>query len=202
MWEQVVWILASPVGFILVWFPGLGSGSLRTIVNWIGIAIFSIPWFWLPFTAQPHITGLPGIWLAFAGYIFFIFGFVLCGIGSRKISEAVGWAGHAEPSRLVTDGIYRYLRHPVYSGLFIGMLGWALIWNGVYSILLLPVLLFLLWLEAWLEEKLVLEKKFGEIFHSYRNNVPAFFPSLLGVPLLITAIFVIVGVLVGWFPLV
>lgn len=199
MWEQILWVLVSFAGFVMVWIPGLGSGRIRTIANWTGIAIFSLPWFWLPFTSQPRVPGVSGFALTLAGGVYLIFGFGLCAIGTRKIAEAVGWSGHGDPSRLVTDRVYRLIRHPVYSGLFTAMLGWALIWEGVYAILLMPALLLLFMLEAWLEERL-LRKKFGGAFEAYRRSVPAFFPAVMAVPLLVTAILVALGILWGSIP--
>jgi len=201
MWEQTLWVLVSVAGFIVVWLPGLGPGRIKTIANWTGIAIFSIPWFWLPFTAQPRISGVLGIILTIVGILFFIFGLALCRMASRKIFEVVGWAGHAEPSGLVTEGTYGFVRHPIYSGLFMGMFGWSLVWGGVYSIILTPILYLLFRLEAWLEEKLVLEKKFGDAYAAYRKRVPAFFPTILVVPLLTIAILIILGILLGWVPI-
>ncbi len=82
------------------------------------------------------------------------------------------------------------------------MLGWTLIWGGVYSILLTPILYSLFILEAWLEEKLTLTKRFGEAYAAYRKKIPAFFPIVLIVPLLITALTIGVGILAGWISLV
>jgi len=200
MWEQAFLILVSIGGFIIVCLPGLGTGKIRTISNWIGIFTFSIPWFILPFTTQPKIPEMFGIVITSIGLAFFIFGLVFSMRASRKIFEVVGRAGHAEPSRLVTDGPYGFVRHPIYCGLFFAMLGWSLIWNGVYSILLMPILYFLFRIEAKLEEKQV-EKKFGESYVTYRKKVPAFFPIILAVPLIIIAITIIVGIVLSQIPL-
>lgn len=32
---------------------------------------------------------------------------------------------------LITHGIYRFVRHPIYTGLILGTLGWALVWTSV-----------------------------------------------------------------------
>lgn len=200
MWEQALLIIVSVVGFIIVWFPSLGTGKIRTISNWAGIFTFSIPWFILPFTTQPKIPGMFGIVITGVGITFFIFGMILSMKASRKIFEVVGMAGHAEPSRLLTDGPYGFARHPIYCGLFLAMLGWSLIWSGVYSTLLMPILYLLFRIEAKLEEKQV-EKKFGEDYVTYRKKVPAFFPTILAIPLLIIAIMIIVGIVLSQIPL-
>lgn len=193
-------ILVSIVGFIIVWLPSLGTRKIRTISNWVGIFTFSIPWFVLPFTIQPKIPEMLGIVITGVGIAFFIFGMILSMKASRKIFQVVGMAGHAEPSRLVTDGPYGFVRHPIYCGLFLAMLGWSLIWGGVYSIFLIPILYLLFRIEAKLEENQV-EKKFGESYVTYRKKVPAFFPIILAVPLLIIIIMIIVGIVLSQIPL-
>ena len=35
-----------------------------------------------------------------------------------------------ESTRLVQQGIYRYLRHPLYAAVFCGALGWAMLWQS------------------------------------------------------------------------
>lgn len=41
-----------------------------------------------------------------------------------------------DDSRLVTDGPYRIVRHPIYCGVILGSLGWALLWASPFRALL------------------------------------------------------------------
>lgn len=186
----------SATAFLVIWLPGLGKGRIKTLVRLTGIATFSLPWFWLPFTNQPRVAGSLCLALTIVGMLFFAFGMALAGMAGRLIHGVIG-LGQVDPARLVKEGVYGFVRHPIYSGLTIGLLGWALLWGGVYATLLTAVLYLLL----RLEEKLILERKFGATYVAYRNQVPAFFPPVLLIPLLFTAFVITLGVLLGSIPL-
>ncbi len=196
MIEQALWVLVGAVGFPLIWIPGIRSKNRRIIVNWIGMDIFFFSWFWLPFTTQPKISGLFGNVLSGEGIALFIFGMIFVAMSARKILKVVGPAGHAVPTSLVTDGPYRFVRHPLYCGLFLGMLGWSLIWGGVYAIFLMPLLYLFLRIEARFEEKQVM-KRFSEEYVAYRKKTPAFFSIVLAIPPILVIISIIVGILFG-----
>lgn len=199
MWEQSILILFSVVGAVIVRL-GLGAGKIRIIANWTGMFTFMIPWFVLPFVTQPKIPGMLGIVMTGVGIAFFVFGTALLMKASRRIFQVVGAVAHAEPSRLLTEGPYGFVRNPIYCGLFFAVLGWSLAWSGVYSTLLMPIFYLLLRMEAKREEK-QLEKKFGETYVTYRKKVPAFFPVILAAPLLVTAVIIIVGIILSQIPI-
>jgi protein-S-isoprenylcysteine O-methyltransferase Ste14 len=76
-----------------------------------------------------------------------------------------------EPSRLVTGGVYRWTRNPMYLGLALIYLGLALILGAVGPLLLLPApLLFLNGVVIPFEEA-QLRAHFGEIFTTYCSRV-------------------------------
>lgn len=59
---------------------------------------------------------------------------------------------------LVTTGPYRYVRHPIYSGILFGALGWSILWGSLPAVAL-TIALFV-WFdfksrreEAWLVER-------------------------------------------------
>jgi protein-S-isoprenylcysteine O-methyltransferase Ste14 len=79
-------------------------------------------------------------------------------------------------NRLATDGLYGLVRHPQYTGLFIGLFGEGVVhWPTLFSVGLFPVIvLAYIWL-ARSEEKKVLQQ-FGEEYRAYRRRVPMFIP--------------------------
>jgi len=201
VWEQALWILVSIIGFVIVLLPGIKSKNLRMAANWIGIVTFCISWFWMPFTTQPKMSGLLGMVLSGGGIALFIFGMIFAVMAAKKIFQVVGRAGHAEPTSLVIDGPYRIVRHPIYCGLFLAMLGWSLAWGGVYATFLMPLLYLLFRIEARIEERQV-EKKFGDQYVAYREKTPAFFSVILAIPPILVIISIIVGIWLGQIPLV
>lgn len=82
-----------------------------------------------------------------------------------------------EPTdELKTDGLQARMRHPLYTGTILIVMGFFFfsptMINGVTLISLLVYLPFGIWLE---EKKLI--KQFGEAYEAYRQKVPALFPN-------------------------
>jgi len=67
------------------------------------------------------------------------------------------------------------MRHPIYVGVVILMVGWVLLNGALYSLSLCPIFYLLFRFEAYLEERRVLGQKFGDEFQRYKEQVPAFF---------------------------
>jgi len=82
----------------------------------------------------------------------------------------------ARTEPLVVKGPYKYVRHPLYSGVILLVMGWWLLLD--YSFLLLSTILLLLWFNyvvAPFEEK-ELRAIFGEEYEKYAKEVPRIIP--------------------------
>jgi len=83
-----------------------------------------------------------------------------------------------QQKELVTTGLYSLIRHPQYTGLFIGLFGEGVVhWPTLFSVGLMPVIVLAYGLLARSEEKRVIEE-FGEQYRAYQQRVPMFFPRL------------------------
>jgi methanethiol S-methyltransferase len=81
-----------------------------------------------------------------------------------------------QQNRLATTGLYGLVRHPQYTGLFIGLFGEGVVhWPTLFSVGLFPVIVLAYALLARREEKKVVEQ-FGEEYLAYRRQVPTFLP--------------------------
>jgi protein-S-isoprenylcysteine O-methyltransferase Ste14 len=83
------------------------------------------------------------------------------------------------PPKLITTGLYRYIRNPMLLGLFIFLLGLGFLLGSLSLIFIFTPLFILtnvLYLKA-IEEK-EMEKKFGRQYLEYKKKVPIFFPKL------------------------
>ncbi|MFQ5798955.1 MAG: methyltransferase family protein [Bacteroidota bacterium] len=108
-----------------------------------------------------HVGPVLGTWLSMAGLTLVV-------VGWRAIHKAEG---------LVTSGIYRYMRHPQYVGIFLFTLGWLLHWPTVTMLILWPILIIAyVWL-AIREERAVAET-YGDEYGRYAERTPRFFPRL------------------------
>jgi protein-S-isoprenylcysteine O-methyltransferase Ste14 len=75
-----------------------------------------------------------------------------------------------EPDKLVTEGLFRYSRNPMYLGFALALLGVSIITGTVSSIIILVI--FVIITDRWyitFEEKMM-GKKFGSIYEEYRSE--------------------------------
>jgi protein-S-isoprenylcysteine O-methyltransferase Ste14 len=74
-------------------------------------------------------------------------------------------------SQLVSLGVYRFTRNPMYLGMALGYAGLAVLLNSVWCLLLLPVALVSVHVLAIRPEERYLSKKFGEEYRDYLKRV-------------------------------
>lgn len=98
-----------------------------------------------------------------------IFGFYIIYQGWMLIYSAKG-------ERLVTEGVYSYVRHPQYCGLFLITVGLLIQWPSLTALIMWPILMFSYYHLSMREEK-DMEKIFGKQYEEYRKKVPAFIPK-------------------------
>ena len=82
----------------------------------------------------------------------------------------------AEPE-LVTSGPYRFVRHPIYSGLLAGGLGTALVTNLI-GLIIVAILVGYFYYCASVEEKNLTET-FPTVYPAYRNSTKMLLPFVL-----------------------
>lgn len=81
------------------------------------------------------------------------------------------------PPKLITTGLYRYIRNPMLLGLFIFLVGLGFLLGSLSLIFILTpifILINVLYLKG-IEEK-EMEKKFGKQYLEYKKKVPMWFP--------------------------
>ena len=78
---------------------------------------------------------------------------------------------------LVTTGIYSYIRHPIYTGFFLMIVGAELIVGSYLFFLFFVGLIFIHLFQARKEEKILLEK-FGMRYRIYMKKTKMFIPYL------------------------
>ena len=106
------------------------------------------------------------------GYALLFVGIGLFAQGWRELYRA------QKEKRLATGGLYAFVRHPQYTGLFVGLFGEGVVhWPTIFSVTLFPVIVLVYWLLARREEKRVLQE-FGDEYRLYMRHVPMFFPRI------------------------
>jgi protein-S-isoprenylcysteine O-methyltransferase Ste14 len=82
-----------------------------------------------------------------------------------------------EGHRLIRSGPYQFVRHPIYTGMLVGVIGNALTigeWRGILAVVLV---LCAHWRKARREEFL-LTTEFGQEYTAYRRSTGFLFPRL------------------------
>ncbi|MGI9951751.1 isoprenylcysteine carboxylmethyltransferase family protein [Moorellaceae bacterium AZ2] len=100
--------------------------------------------------------------------ILLVIALIMIYIGWKKIHKARG--------QLVTDGIYKYIRHPQYAGFFLIIISFLIQWPTLITLIMGPILIWKYHSLAKSEEKEMLEL-FGEKYKEYLKTTPRYFPS-------------------------
>lgn len=79
--------------------------------------------------------------------------------------------------RLVTDGLYKHIRHPIYLGETIRNLGIVLIFSSIYGLLFIAAATPLLLFRIRNEEKM-LTKAFGDEYKEYQRKTKKIIPHI------------------------
>lgn len=119
-----------------------------------------------------YLTGSAGaMYVSMAvGYSVAALGVLLIIVGWREVYRA-----HKE-GRLATGGLYAFMRHPQYTGIFIVLFGEGVIhWPTIFSLAVIPMIVIAYVLLARREERQMLEEH-GKAYREYRSRVPMFLP--------------------------
>jgi protein-S-isoprenylcysteine O-methyltransferase Ste14 len=82
------------------------------------------------------------------------------------------------PKELVAVGFYRYVRNPMYVGIFLIVLGHFLWFGYLWIIVYLVIVFVIVHLFVTLYEEPTLKKKFGTAYEEYIKRVPRWIPRL------------------------
>jgi protein-S-isoprenylcysteine O-methyltransferase Ste14 len=163
------------IGGILGFISGWGF-----FLFWIGVWISPQPRFILPIApnlsvAVPVVSrSVPLL------HLLVCLGFLIPGAwfgvnGVRETTLKVAETHRTE--RIVTQGVYSIVRHPQYLGGLLAHMGVSFLVSAAYSLLSSPLMILLILLISWKEEKeLIIE--FHEEYDDYKKNVPMLLPRL------------------------
>jgi protein-S-isoprenylcysteine O-methyltransferase Ste14 len=141
-----------PPPFVMV----LAAALMWALHRWLPLAhLIAPPW--------NRLGGLPiafGVAIAVAAVMRF-----------REARTTVNPMDPSKTSHLVTDGIFQVSRNPMYLGLALLLIGWAL-WLGSASPWLVPPLfVIVITIVQIIPEEQVLGRLFGEQYRAYRRRV-------------------------------
>jgi protein-S-isoprenylcysteine O-methyltransferase Ste14 len=134
----------------------LAGGLMWVLDQWMPLA----QWIGRPWNRFGGLVAAAGIAVSVAAFVRF-----------RKAGTTANPLDPSKASRLVTDGVFRLSRNPMYLGLVLLLIGWA-VWLGSASPWLVPPLfVIVLTLVQIVPEEQALGRSFGEEYVSYRRRV-------------------------------
>ena len=129
----------------------------------LGLALhFVIPLPFLPTVLLQLVIGIP---------IMFLAGVLVTAAVVTMRRANTTFSLYKESTALVTQGPYRFSRHPSYLAAGVLYLGIGVAVNALWVVLLLPVPVVVITLTAMRREEAYLERKFGAEYFNYKAAV-------------------------------
>jgi protein-S-isoprenylcysteine O-methyltransferase Ste14 len=98
-----------------------------------------------------------------------------------RLSLGSNWSGVVtlkKDHQLVRTGLYRWIRHPIYTGILLAMVGTAMIAANLRACLAVVLALVTLYFKARREERF-LREEFGASFEEHSRRTGMFLPRLV-----------------------
>lgn len=170
--RMVINTVVIVLGFWAPWIQMLGIGHRISLVEWLALELSrsGATSFALATTAVIIVGGV----LALAGAVFRVWGTAY--LGPSTVNHLNMLAG-----KVVADGPYRFVRNPLYVGLWCMVAALAFLMpvtGALFAVLVVTIFMVRLTLgeEAFLKEQL------GDAYAAYLRTVPRFIPRLRGAP--------------------
>ena len=125
-------------------------------------------------TVTPHVdwTRIPGDFICVLG--------LFVTLWARR-TLAGNWSGNVtfkQGHELIMTGPYRFVRHPIYTGLLVMSLGTALEIGRLHAWLALPAMTLAFWIKLTQEERVML-RYFPDKYPPYKKRVKALVPFII-----------------------
>jgi protein-S-isoprenylcysteine O-methyltransferase Ste14 len=180
----VVWI-----SFLLYWqikaintkttqrLEPAASRVLRLFILLIAIVLLSttripLPWLYLQLWPDGFWSFWLGAAVTIAGLLFAVWARVH--LGRNWSSSVTIKQGH----ELITTGPYAVVRHPIYTGILIGLLGSTIARSQVRGLIAFGLFFLVFWMKLRMEEQWM-RSQFGDTYASYAHQTAALVPYLL-----------------------
>jgi len=183
------WLIAACWAvFIIVWaYSAVGAKRNKSVGAYARgfifrvlalIIVIVVLHFFVPLDTLRSISTTDTLWRG-------ILGVALCAIGIAFAVWARVYLGRnwgmpmsvKESPELVVTGPYAYVRHPIYTGVILGMLGSALVAGWIWLIVALVAAAYFIW-SATHEEK-QMEQTFPDAYPAYKKRTKMLIPFVL-----------------------
>ncbi|MFW9905968.1 MAG: methyltransferase family protein [Candidatus Thorarchaeota archaeon] len=117
--------------------------------------------------------------LSWIGLVVYLLAAIVIIMGRVNLGkQATGTLVVRENHELITTGLYKYLRNPIYSGTLLGVIGFAFVSQSIFISLITFILYFWIFNKRIIYEEQLLEKTFGEKYRKYKASSYRLIPFL------------------------
>ena len=117
--------------------------------------------------------------IVLSGFITFIIGFLVRVIGQVSLGKNFSLMVRIRQDHtLIRRGIYRYIRHPMYTGMFMIAIGMCIMMQSIIGIAITLFLLVPVGIYRVKVEETALRKRFGKEYEKYQQSTKRFVPFL------------------------
>jgi protein-S-isoprenylcysteine O-methyltransferase Ste14 len=160
------------LGFWAPWIEYLHVGRRIALVEWLALQTSRISA--VPFGAATGALIAIATLLAAAGAAFRVWGTAY--LGPSTVNSL-----HMIAGNVMADGPYRYLRNPLYIGLWCMVAGMAFLMPASGALVAMTLITIFM-VRLTLGEEAFLTPQLGEPYQAYLRAVPRFIPRIRGVP--------------------
>ena len=148
--------------------------------------------------ARPDWLGYKSVCIGFGviGSLLICAGVLIAFATLKQRKLVVGYQDTEEG--LLTSGLYRYFRHPIYTGILWVSLGLPLVMRNPDGLLMIPAIFVIVFTATIIEEKNDMCVRFREQYQTYRQTTRMFGPIWLWSILVVLLLLLIsIGIAVG-----
>lgn len=161
--------------------PGVGGGTPYDRGSLLAILVSIVVAYLIAIVAYAcDLGGLLPAWALPLGVALTAVGIAVRVVAMRTLGRFFSPAIRlVEGQRIVREGLYRWIRHPTYTGLILGLLGPVVVLGSLigliaFALLVVPSLAY----RIVLEERMLVER-FGDDYRAYARSTWRLFPPLV-----------------------
>jgi len=176
---SLLWVAAAFTSKRSVQVQSSGSRLLQAGLVVIGVMlifnfnyVFVSGWLTARLVPESAPVVLSGAVLTVLGMLFSVW---------ARLTLGRNWSGTVtikQDHELIQRGPYRIVRHPIYTGILLAMLGTAFIFGITRCFVGVPIIGLAFWLKMQIEEQFMVQQ-FGAQYIDYRQHVRALVPFVL-----------------------
>lgn len=117
----------------------------------------------------------------YVGLILASWGLIVIKVAFKNYStrEFLGLKISGNPEPLITKGILKYVRHPIYSGTILILLGFVAYIPNLLNLVSVSCVFIYLWIGIKLEEQKLIQL-YGDAYREYKSSTPSLIPKIFG----------------------